>query len=226
MAQGGMATVHSSMGSASIYGNEVDLLIYDGGTLDCDFLTLLECSNFYCHGLIGKTERQNPEKVDLFYRQGLIGGNRVPVLWGGLFPLLRLLHQEADADVGEFGMGLDGILQVTSAEQAKTIPWAARYLNCSKESENICRDEPRFCAICWIERNDGVTPIANQTITGQVEWHPGWRMHQLVGRVLAFSILDALQSAIVLWGERTMSMCLRNADFSGLPVMLTLLVLP
>jgi hypothetical protein len=34
MAQGGMGTVHSSMGSGSIYGNEVDLLIWDSGTFD------------------------------------------------------------------------------------------------------------------------------------------------------------------------------------------------
>ncbi len=33
MAQGGMGTVHSSMGSGSIYGSDVDLLIWDSGTI-------------------------------------------------------------------------------------------------------------------------------------------------------------------------------------------------
>ncbi len=112
---------------------------------------------------------------------------------------------QADADVGEFGFGGDGILQITSAEQANSIPWAAPYLNCSKDVESICRDEPRFCSKCWIDRDDGVKPAANQKMTGGVKWHPGWREYQLVGRVLAFSMLDALQSAVALSDERTMS---------------------
>lgn len=47
------------------------------------------------------TEGQNLPHIDIFLRQGLIGGNRVPVLWGGNFDLLKMLHEHADADVGE-----------------------------------------------------------------------------------------------------------------------------
>lgn len=32
MAQGGMGTLHSSLGSGSIYGDDVDLLLWDSGT--------------------------------------------------------------------------------------------------------------------------------------------------------------------------------------------------
>ena len=32
MAQGGLGTMHSSMGSGSIYGDDVDLLLWDSGT--------------------------------------------------------------------------------------------------------------------------------------------------------------------------------------------------
>lgn len=210
MAQGGMGTVHSSMGSGSIYGSDVDLLIWDSGTIALMLQLILIRTRFLIilfslSWLSGMTEAHNPQHIDLFLRQGLIGGNRVPVVWGGLFELLQMLHQDADADVGEFGFGSEGIPQVTSAEQAKTIPWAARFMNCTKETTSLCHDEPRFCSECWIDREDGIKPSVGQKFTGKVKWHPGWREHQLVGRVLAFSMLDALQSAVALWGERTMS---------------------
>ena len=67
------------------------------------------------------TENFAPEHIDLFLRQALIGGNRVPVLWGGNFNLLAMLHNHADADVGEFGNGMDGIVPIESAEHAKTL---------------------------------------------------------------------------------------------------------
>ena len=70
------------------------------------------------------------EHVDIFYRQALLGGNRVPVIWGGPFELLKMLHEEADVDVGEWGLATDGIIEVESAEQAKEVPWAARFMKC------------------------------------------------------------------------------------------------
>lgn len=98
----------------------------------------------------------------MFLRQGLIGGNRVPVVWGGNFDLLRMLHEEADADVGEFGNGLDGIPEVTDAKQAETLPYAARYLKCSSDATQLCKDAPNYCATCWIDRKDKIAPEAKQ----------------------------------------------------------------
>lgn len=136
----------------------------------------------------------------------MIGGNRVPVVWGGNFELLRMLHEEADADVGEFGTGMDGIPETTSVEQAETLPYAARYLKCSDDAVSVCKEQPRYCATCWIERKDKVEPEAKQLPKpkGQVAWHPGWRAHQLQGRVLAFSVLEALQLAIQQFSDGTM----------------------
>jgi hypothetical protein len=144
--------------------------------------------------------------IDLFLRQGLIGGNRVPVLWGGDFDLLQTLHEHADADVGEFGNAMYGIEEVTSEEQAQAIPWAARYLKCSDDAKSLCDDQPRFCSKCWIDRDDGVTPEQSQRDSprGQVKWHPGWRWHQLQGRALAFSVMEALQAAVNKWSEGVM----------------------
>jgi translation initiation factor IF-1 len=149
---------------------------------------------------------KDKDHIDVFYRQALLGGNRVPVLWGGPFELLKMLHEEADVDVGDWGTAMDGIPEVESVEQANDLPWAARFLKCKDEVKDICKSEPRFCVKCWIDRDDNVMPEAEQydNPKGQVKWHPGWRVHQLKGRNLAFAILEALQSAVNIWTEGVM----------------------
>jgi hypothetical protein len=89
ISQGGLGTLQNAIASGSIYGDKVDILIWDSGM----------------------TEKANRDHIDLFFRQGLIGGQHVPVIWsaGGTFDILKVLHEHADADVGEFGLGLDGI---------------------------------------------------------------------------------------------------------------------
>jgi hypothetical protein len=185
MSQGGLGTIHNAMGMGSLYGNETDLLLWDSGM----------------------TERGKRD-IELFLRQGLLGGNRVPVVWGGGFEVLRMLHQHADVDVGEFGEGTDGIIKVEDEVQAKSVPYAARYLKCDSERQDICNSAPRYCTKCWIPRED-LDPKAlgfsdHFRFGGQVKWHPGWRHHQLVGRTLAFSVLQALQAAIQVWSDGTM----------------------
>ena len=99
ISQGGMSTIQGAMGSAGIYGDEIDLMIWDSGM----------------------TERV-PEHTDLFLRQALIGGKRVPVVWGAPFDLLRMLHEEADADVGEFGRGTADMPITENEGQMRTLP--------------------------------------------------------------------------------------------------------
>jgi len=181
--QGGLGTIQAGMGSGSIYGDEVDVLLWDSGMTE-----------------------PGAEHVDVFYRQALLAGNRVPLLWGGPFELLKMLHEEADVDVGELGTAMDGIVEVESLEQAKSLPLAARFLKCKTEAEEVCKEEPRFCSTCWIDREDKIVPEAKQLDKprGQVKWHPGWRSHQLMGRNLAFAILEGLQSAVNIWSEGVM----------------------
>ncbi|KAG7356197.1 hypothetical protein IV203_000883 [Nitzschia inconspicua] len=191
MAQGGLGTIQAGLGSGSIYGDEVDLLLWDSDDLADDE---------------GMTEKDNPEHIDIFYRQALLAGNRVPVIWGGPFELLKMLHEEADVDVGVWGQATDGIIEVESAGQANNVPWAARYMKCKPEVQDLCNNEPRFCSTCWIDRDDGIKPEAKQLDRprGQVKWHPGWRSHQLTGRNIAFALLEALQAAVNIWNEGVM----------------------
>jgi hypothetical protein len=185
MAQGGLGTLHNALGMGSIYGNDMDVLLWDSGM----------------------TERDGAH-VDLFMRQAILGGEKVPVLWGGMFAIMQDLSNNLDAEVGEVGLGRDGIPEVVSPTQAATIPHAARFMKCAAEQQELCQAEPKYCAVCWIDRDDVprssfANPLQDKP-GGQVSWHPGWRDHQLRGRVLAFTILEALQEAIQVWSEGTM----------------------
>jgi hypothetical protein len=184
ISQGGLGTIQGAMGSAGIYGDEIDLMIWDSGM----------------------TEGGAPEHVDLFLRQALIAGNRVPVVWGGNFELLRMLHEEADADVGEFGWATADMPITENEEQMKDLPWAYQRMKCSDENQDFCK-ENRFNSTCWIDRPDGIKPETPQLDQpkGQVKWHPGWRSHQLTGRNLAFAVLEALQNAVNIWSEGTLT---------------------
>ncbi|CAB9502397.1 expressed unknown protein [Seminavis robusta] len=186
ISQGGLGTLQNTLGSGDIYGRKIDILIWDSGM----------------------TEIHNRNHIDLFFRQALLAGDHVPVLWsaGGTYELLKELHENADVDVGEFGLGLDGIPLTTSDEQAETLPWAVRYLKCDPANNDVCKRHDDYCSKCWIDRDDGIKPEATQKekFAGQVRWHPGWRQHQLTGRVLAFSVLEALQLAIQQFSDGTM----------------------
>ena len=99
-----------------------------------------------------------------------------------------------------------GVPYTMSDKQAKTLPWAVQYFQCDAEHNEICKNHDDYCAKCWVNRDDGIKPEAEQRTDygGQVSWHPGWRSHQLTGRVLAFSLLEALQLAIQQFSDGTM----------------------
>ena len=185
MAQGGLGTLQGGMGAGGIYGKEIDLFLWDSGM----------------------TEGGAPHHVDLVIRQVLMSGNRVPIIWGAPFDLLKLYHEEGDADVGEWGTGYAGLPETTSEEQALTLPWAARNMKCTSERQDLC-NENRYSSTCWLNRTtDDIKPNTGQRPRpkGQVKWHPGWRPHQLMGRVLAFSVLEGLEVAVNTWMEGTMT---------------------
>jgi len=184
-AHSGFGTVQNALGSGSIYGDKVDMIVWDSDG----------------------SEDENA--FDLFCRQALIGGKRPPVLWatGSEFSVLKHLHLNADADIMEFGTGMAGVPTTESMKQVKTMPWATRYLKCPQNYTDLCdKDENRYRSTCWIDRDDVSPPIPQKKhVPRQNMFHPGFRVHQLIGRVLAFAILDALQDAIDTWSESTIS---------------------
>jgi len=137
----------------------------------------------------------------MFLRQGLIGGGKVPMLWGGHANLLQRLHNYTGADVGMYGSAMKGISKTLDMKQALELPWAARYLDCDKDAEPECR-ERAYNGTCWVKRPDfePTTKQRNEP-TGRQKWHPGNRAHQLKGRVITFSVLRALEKGLLLWSE-------------------------
>jgi hypothetical protein len=178
LAQGGLGTIQSALGSADIYGDEIDFIIWDSGM----------------------TEGRDGKAVDMFGRQALLG-NRVPVLWNLNKNLLDIYHKHCDADVGLLGTGELGIPVTLDENHAKTLPYASQYYTCDSEHGNMCR-EHKYRANCWVERDDVIPPTKQDDMPGsQVSWHPGFRWHQLVGRILAYTVLTGLKDAIAIWKE-------------------------
>jgi len=97
------------------------------------------------------------------------------------------------------------IKETTDEDQAATLPFAARYMKCAPDSRELCdAKEHRFRALCWIDRDDVTPPTKQREVpSSQVGWHPGFRVHQLLGRSMTMVILDAMQDAIDTWGDIT-----------------------
>jgi hypothetical protein len=189
LAQGGLGTIQSALGSADIYGDEVDFMVWDSGM----------------------TEGRDGKAVDMYGRQSLLG-HRVPVLWNLNPDLLEMYHEHCDADVGLCGTGEVGIAATEDEAHADKLPYALQYYKCDREHDEMCRDH-KYNANCWVDRPD-VTPPTKQGNKPdnqvQVPWHPGFRRHQLTGRILAYTVLTGLKEAIGTWKNAGMSLaCVR-----------------
>ena len=166
MAMGGVGTLQFSLAGGDLYG-ETDILEWDSGM----------------------TERGPP--VDLFNKQAILSGERVPVIMtNNLFDIMNESNETA-----WMGTYFDSkpIFPETTFDNCKSQPYAARWYN---------QKEEKYNAICWEPRSD-FTPAAKQADhpTSQVGWHPGNRQHQWSGRKLALVLLEALQAAFELWED-------------------------
>jgi len=183
LARGGLGTLQDSLGFRDMYGEDIDVLIWDSGM----------------------TEGRDKKAVDTFYRQGLISGNRVPYILdgGGSKNIISFYHLNANADVGAIGSGMVGIPECVDEIQCEKFPYATRYMKCSAEAASLCNEnENRFNSNCWVERED-VKPTKKQNAKpgSQVKWHPGFRFHQIEGRILAFTVLRAIKQGLEKWQQ-------------------------
>lgn len=183
VAQGGLGTIQGSLGLQSIYGDELDLLLWDSGMTEWG------------------TGHQ-----DMVARQGSLG-KRVPVVMGlGMDPKLLTYLYNRGMDVGGFGKATDGALVTKSVSQAEQVPYAVRYFRCDSAMSDYCKTVPRFCWRCWLG-SEKVTPPTEQKehFSNNENFHPGWRELQMRGRNIAMMMLRALQEAIELWRENVQS---------------------
>lgn len=178
MAMGGLGTLQSGIAASSIYGDDIDMLLWDSSM----------------------TEKEQPV-MDLMYRQALMGGKRPPTIWNGLGKTVINLFEDTGIEMGRFGDGKEGVQMSMDEAQARTLPFSSQFLNCAGDFGG-CGKIEKYSANCWIDRPD-VTPETKQKSKpdGQASWHPGWRYHQLTGRVIAFTILNSLERAFEMWSE-------------------------
>eukprot|EP00536_Pseudo-nitzschia_multiseries_P015039 jgi/Psemu1/216711/e_gw1.811.19.1 len=174
---GGLGTTQSGMATKQIFGHDTDMLMWDSGM----------------------TEKEEQAR-DLFFRQGILGPGKVPMLVSSLSSVIYSLHANVDADV--FLIGDQSVMtQADTLEDVQKLPWAAQYVRCGNEISDICRDN-EYAGVCWIERDDFSPPESqDKTMGGRAKWHPGNRKHQVLGRAIAFTILEALKQALEMWYE-------------------------
>jgi hypothetical protein len=177
LAQGGLGTLQHSLGFQSIYGDSIDFMVWDSGMTEKDGASL-----------------------DIFFRQALLSGDRVPFLLGaGAVAQLTDLNVKMDADISNYGGGSSGLPECVTEVQCDKLPWATRYMKCGSEAQSMCGLH-KWRSNCWVERPD-VTPLVAQAESpeSQVGWHPGFRTHQLTGRILNMFVLKALKEGLTKW---------------------------
>lgn len=179
MAQGGLGTDQTSMAGGGVYG-ESDFMMWDSSMTE-----------------------GGPNLQDLFHRQAILSGDRVPVVFGSM--AVGFVHNEAGAWVGgikNIWNGQTFIATTKDEEQVKTLPYYVQRMFCDRDW-GPCKPD-KYNAVCWVDRTD-VTPPEKQAAMpkGQASWHPGFRTHRYSGRKIALTILLALENAIDLWADLT-----------------------
>jgi len=188
LAQGGLGTLQSSLGSFDIYGSDTDFLIWDSSMTE---------------GI---------EALDVFIRQGMLMP-RAPYLHsfhdvqGRKGSIHVDSYKKYHIDIGG-GIGGDfkGFLKTTSEEVAARLPFSSRYLYCSDDLF-LCKDiGHRYRTKCWIDRDDFTPKTAQEKfVRGRASWHPGFRYHQVQGRGITMLILSALETAFSNWSDSTIT---------------------
>jgi hypothetical protein len=186
---GGRSTLIHSLGWSSIYGSDVDMVVWDDYSLEEN----------------GKSDEIAKALFDLFARQALLAGDTsIPFLWGGDFDVLRNLHENADVDVGQLGNAMAGVEETASESAASGLEWAAQYLKCSSKAKRYCDgDTYKFDSHCWVDHGGDAPPTPQLDNIPVLPTAVGWRMHQIKGYTLSYNILAALDDAIDLWAEKT-----------------------
>jgi len=179
LAMGGLGTTHYSLGASTLYG-ETDVMYWDSGM----------------------TEKSGADQ-DLFHKQVLLGGERVPVLLNGAVNDLKV---ETGDNLWYGGImdGMTAVAETTDLDQGETLPWAIQYLRCAADQTSLCNGRagiPKYHDSCWIDRSD-FNPKMKQNpggVGGKASWHPGDLVHKFQGRKLTMLMLRALEETFNLW---------------------------
>lgn len=179
LAMGGLGTTHFSCGSATLYG-EADFFTWDSSM----------------------TEKERAD-IDLFHKQGLLGKERVPILFGGVVGDLEV-ETGGDLWYGAEVPNFDFFPLTTGIDQVETLPYATRYMRCDPSVVSMCgsRGLDKYHCSCWEKRTDVETQTKiGPQVGGQASWHPGDREHQAISRRKMMLFLNAFDAALDMWTD-------------------------
>jgi hypothetical protein len=123
MAMGGLGTLHFGFGSGYTYG-EKDYIRWDSGM----------------------TEGRDAKNIDIFNKQAILGGERVPII-----STVNSVNLEKESN-GTFWWGTmkdssTFVPLTTGLDQVETLPLATQYLRCADDVKELCSDKgnPNKC---------------------------------------------------------------------------------
>ena len=88
---------------------------------------------------------------DLFHKQAILSGERVPVLIGGAVNNLEI-ETGGNLWYGGISLGHSSIILSTDLDQAQTLPWAVQNFMCTPEAQDVC--DRGHLDQCWVPRSD------------------------------------------------------------------------
>ena len=112
------------------------------------------------------TESSSSIKL-LFTRQGILGGTKVPFVWGN--PDNGIYNNTGFIFSGMWGAGTVGIPKTSSIAELDKIPYAARYVECTSSTQAVCR-KVGYNGVCWIDRPDVVPEKKQGAMSGRAKW--------------------------------------------------------
>ena len=171
-------TIQFSLGQAELLG-EKDILIWDSSMTESNGIGL----------------------IDMFNKQALMNGERVPILFTS--QTVNLMNETNGSLWHGNTMNDKTMLPLTTVEDQNNLPLATRYLNCDVGSRDLCSERSydiKYDSHCWVPRSD-YKPILqpDDSVRGKASWHPGFRYHQFESRKLALTVLEGFRGAFQLW---------------------------
>ncbi|GMI48193.1 hypothetical protein TrCOL_g2045 [Triparma columacea] len=198
MAMGTHPTIQSSLAGDAVYGDDVDVLIWDTAMTEGARNFFPGAEQFHKNRDIGTSAF-----VEFLFISQMTSGDKVPFFLP--FPhdmkTIKNLNKNGTADVGLLNPPVHLLPKTTSEEQAATLTKSAVCLNPDEDMQSFCGSKCQ--GICWKYRYDVKVPKQWDAPKGCVSWHPGWRYHKFLGRYLAMYILLPLRHALDVWQSET-----------------------
>lgn len=179
----------------SIYGSDIDVLMWDFGLQEADDRV----------GLWGSRAAVHPTKPILFAMETVdspVWTNQFLQMEANGMGTILMDHKKGMSEIRH------RVDDSTTGEGGKPhIPSTLRNYRCNGSVEGVisCNNDPMRFGRCYMDTDDAKPCIEAKFKTKkkcmdakhQSSWHPGWKEHYLRGRLLGVYLVDALEEALI-----------------------------